>query len=119
MAISTTGFPVKTACSSPAARPSLSDDGIRGKDYVVVQDGNITVNAQGDGVKADNAEEAESGYISVEAGTLNITAGGDALDAATDVIITGGELVLSSGGGTAPRAETPLQRGSRLPQYHY
>ena len=32
-----------------------ADDGIRGKDYLVVRDRSVTVNAQGDGLKSDNA----------------------------------------------------------------
>lgn len=79
---------------------SAVDDGIRGKDYVVVQDGALTVAAQGDGLKSDNEEDATKGYIAVESGVLDITAGGDAITAQTDVLISGGEFTLSSGGGS-------------------
>jgi hypothetical protein len=79
------------------------DDGLRGKDYLAVEGGNLTVNAQGDGLKADNEEEAERGYIFIEDGVIHITAAGDALTAATDVVITGGNLTLSSGGGSGQR----------------
>ncbi len=76
------------------------DDGIRGKDYLVVKDGNITVTAQGDGLKADNEEDATKGFIYVEKGTLDVTSGGDAIQAATDVVVTDGEIRLTSGGGS-------------------
>lgn len=75
------------------------DDGIRGKDYVIVQGGEITVNAGGDGLKSDNEEDATRGYVRVEDGTLDVTAGGDAIQAQTAVMVTAGELALSSGGG--------------------
>ncbi|HEY0606037.1 MAG TPA: carbohydrate-binding domain-containing protein [Herpetosiphonaceae bacterium] len=75
------------------------DDGIRGKDYLVVKDGNITVSAQGDGLKADNAEDAGAGYIAIADGVVKITAGGDAIAAETDVQINDGEFTLVSGGG--------------------
>jgi len=80
-----------------------ADDGIRGKDYLIVKDGNIIVNAGGDGLKSDNEEEADRGYISVEAGAIQITAAADAVDAQTDVLITGGEFNLTSGGGSNGR----------------
>lgn len=76
------------------------DDGIRGKDYLVVENGVITVNAGGDGLKADNAEDATKGFISIEAGVLNITSAGDAITAETDVMVSGGEFTITSGGGS-------------------
>lgn len=76
------------------------DDGIRGKDYLVIKDGTITVNAQGDGLKSDNEEDATLGYIAVETGVVNVTTGGDALQATTDVLISEGTFVLTTGGGS-------------------
>lgn len=88
------------------------DDGIRGKDYLVVRDGNITVNAQGDGLKSDNQEDATKGYILIEYSLLNITSGYDAMDAQTDVMITDGEIMISSGGGSNTRVdETTSAKG--------
>jgi len=79
---------------------NAADDGIRGKDYLVVKDGILTVTATGDGLKADNEDDAALGFITIENGSLNITAGGDAITAQTDVLISGGELTLASGGGS-------------------
>lgn len=75
------------------------DDGIRGKDYVVVEGGEITVTAGGDGVKSDNADDATMGYAQVSAGALSVDAGGDGVDAETDVIVAGGSLDVTAGGG--------------------
>lgn len=75
------------------------DDGIRGKDYVVVEGGEITVTAGGDGVKSDNADDATMGYVQVSAGALSVDAGGDGVDAETDVIVAGGSLDVTAGGG--------------------
>lgn len=77
-----------------------ADDGLRGKDYLVVKDGSITITAQGDGLKADNEEDATLGYVLIENGTLNVTSGGDALQATTDVMISDGTFVLTTGGGS-------------------
>jgi hypothetical protein len=88
------------------------DDGIRGKDYVVVEDGEITVNAQGDGLKSDNADDDGKGYVLIEDGVIQITSGNDAIEAQTDVMITGGEIILSAGGGSDSRvAESASAKG--------
>ena len=74
------------------------DDGIRGKDYLVVRGtADLTVSAGGDGLKADNADDAASGYVAIEAGTLAITSGVDGIDATTDARIAGGDLTITAG----------------------
>lgn len=75
------------------------DDGIRGKDYLVVRSGTIDVTAGGDGLKSDNAEDATKGYVEIDDGSVTVTAGGDGVDAETDVILTGGTLDVTAGGG--------------------
>jgi hypothetical protein len=87
---------------------SAVDDGMRGKDYLVVEDGVITVEAGGDGLKADNAEDPTKGFISIQAGVLNIIAGGDAITAQTDVMISGGEITVRSGGGSSAWADETI-----------
>jgi len=74
------------------------DDGIRGKDYLVVRGtADLTVSADGDGLKADNAEDAASGYVAIEAGTVTITSGVDGIDATTDALIGGGVVTIAAG----------------------
>ena len=90
------------------------DDGIRGKDYLVVDDGDLTVTAGGDGLKSDNAEDATRGYVSVAAGTVDVTAGADGVDAATDVILTGGDVACGAAAARpGPSPRTPRPRASR------
>lgn len=84
------------------------DDGIRGKDYLVLKDGAITVNAQGDGLKSDNEEDATLGYIQIESGVIHVSAGGDAITAQSNVLVTGGEFDLVSGGGSAASIDETL-----------
>lgn len=81
------------------------DDGIRGKDYVVVRDGDIEVVVQGDGLKSDNEEDAALGYVLIDGGVVDVSAGGDAIDGQTDAVVTGGEVSLSSGGGSNGRID--------------
>lgn len=77
-----------------------ANDGIKGKDSVAVKDGTITVNAASDGIQSTNVEDAEKGYISIEGGTLNITAGLDGIQAETRLVVSGGDVTISSGGGS-------------------
>lgn len=57
------------------------------------------MNAQGDGLKSDNEEDATKGYITIENGIISVTAGGDAIQAVTNVLITGGQFTLIADGG--------------------
>ncbi len=77
------------------------DDGIRGKDYVVINDGTLDITSGGDGIKADNDEDETLGYISVTGGSVTVTADGDAIQAATDVLVTGGDFDIATGGGSS------------------
>ncbi|MBN2008911.1 carbohydrate-binding domain-containing protein [candidate division KSB1 bacterium] len=82
---------------------SAADDGIRGKDYLIIKDATITVKAGGDGLKSDNDADVSKGYIDIESGTLNITASGDAIQAETDALIRDGEFNIVAGGGSSVR----------------
>lgn len=88
---------------------AAADDGIRGKDSVVVADGKVTITSAGDGLKADNYEDATAGYIDVRGGAVRITAGGDGIDAATDLVVTGEFVTATTGGG---HGQTPSEKES-------
>jgi len=88
------------------------DDGIRGKDYLVVDGGTVTVTAGGDGLKSDNDQDSTRGYISLAGGTVDVTAAGDGLQAFTDVVFSGGDVTVDSGGGhTATVSEDISAKG--------
>lgn len=78
-----------------------ADDGIRGRDYVAIKGGVLYLDVGGDGLKSDNPENATLGNISVENGTIDIVSGGDAFQAEKNVLITGGNFNLKSGGGSS------------------
>lgn len=82
---------------------TAKDDGIRGKDYLVVKGGDITVNCGGNGLLADNEEDVTRGYIWIDNGTLKITSSGDAISAMTDALISDGDITVTSGGGSAKK----------------
>jgi len=76
------------------------NDGIKGKDSVSIKDGIITIRAGADGIQSTNIDEADKGYIVIEGGTLNITATLDGIQAATQLQITSGDIIIVSGGGS-------------------
>ncbi len=74
-------------------------DGIVGKDSVIIASGSVTVTAGDDGLKTKNTDDGK-GYINVDGGTVNITSTHDAIQAATDLNVTGGRITLVTGGGS-------------------
>jgi len=80
------------------------NDGIKGRDSIAVLDGNITVNADGDGLQSNNDEDAEKGFVSIEGGTVNVTAVLDGIQAETILNISGGNIIVVSGGGSGTTA---------------
>lgn len=78
-----------------------ADDGIVGKDYVKIIGGDITINAQSDGIKSTNDTDEERGYITVSGGTLNITAEKDGIQAEKELNVEGGSITIFAGGEDA------------------
>ena len=61
-------------------------DAVKGKSSVTVKGGNVIISSKGDGIKSSK------GTISVEGGILSIKAGKDAIQAETDINISGGDV---------------------------
>lgn len=80
---------------------TAADDGIVGKDYVYVSGGNITIDAQSDGIKSTNDADAERGYIAITGGTLNVTALKDGIQAEKELNVEGGDITIRAGGDDA------------------
>ena len=69
------------------------DDGIRGRDSVRILYGNITIStASGHGLKSNNDEETDRGYIRVDGGSITINSGKDGINAVNDIQINAGTL---------------------------
>ena len=77
------------------------NDGLKGKSSIAIKDGSITVSAGGDGLRSDNAEDPEKGIIAIEGGSLSITSELDGIHAETSVQVSGGDITIVTGGGSA------------------
>ncbi len=70
------------------------DDGIIGKDYLVLADGTVTVDAVGDAFKSDNTEDAGAGFVLIEGGALTVASQDDGIKG-VQVLVAGGTVLVS------------------------
>ena len=78
-----------------------ADDGVRGKDYLVVESGTLTVEAGGDALKSSEDNDETKGFISLGKASITLTSSDDAIAATTDVTIKDTTLTITAGGGQA------------------
>ena len=78
-----------------------TDDGLRGKDYLVVEAGTLTVEAGGDGLKSGEGNDETKGFISLGKASVTLTSSDDAITATTDVTVKDTTLTITAGGGQA------------------
>ena len=88
-----------------------ADDGIVGRDVFAMRDANITVEAAGDGVKSSNDEDEKKGNIVLESGALTISAGGDGIQSEKAITVIDGEYSITSGGGSPETISTQEMGG--------
>ena len=81
------------------------DDGIIGKDYLVISDGTVTVDSVGDALKSDNDEDDGTGFLLVEGGTVTLTTEDQGLKASRQVLLAGGEVTVA---GSTEAIESPV-----------
>ena len=77
--------------------------GITGNDSVRIADGDITIVSGKDGIRAKNEEDETKGYVVIFGGTLNITAGGGSGNAAAH---TGAMMGMGRGGWSSWNTRT-------------
>lgn len=77
-----------------------TNHGLKGKDCVLIIDGDISITSEGDGIKSTNTKDTDKGYVQIENGNIDITSGEDGIQAETNLIINNGNIKLSTGGGS-------------------
>ncbi len=83
------------------------DDGIVGKDLLAIRETTITVDAGKDGLKSSNDEDLEKGNLLIVNGDFNITAENDAISSENILQIDDGNFELYSGDGYVEVIKTP------------
>lgn len=81
------------------------DDGIIGKDYLVLTDGTVTVDSVGDSFTSDNTEDAGAGFVLIEGGRLTVASQDDGIK---------GVQVLVAGGTVDVTGSTEAMEGSTI-----
>ncbi len=79
---------------------SSKNTALDGKDCVKILDADITINAEGDGIKSDNAEDEDRGFVYIESGKISVNSGNDGIQAEKLVKIQTAEISIVSGGGS-------------------
>ncbi|PRZ03038.1 uncharacterized protein DUF4353 [Isoptericola sp. CG 20/1183] len=72
-----------------------ADDAVRGKDYLVVAGGTLDLTAGGDGLRSDDDSDATAGYVALLGGDVTVAAGSDGVQGFTDVAVSGGSLTVT------------------------
>ena len=75
--------------------------GLKGKDSVLIEGGEISVTSGKDGVTSNDTTGDGYGVVTIRGGKLTINAAGDGIQAETLLDISGGVLNVTSGGGSA------------------
>lgn len=73
--------------------------GLHGKDCVKIMGGDFTLETGSDAVQAENSEDADRGFVYIAGGNIRIDAQKDGIQAETGLILAGGTLHITAGGG--------------------
>lgn len=87
------------------------DDGIRGKDYLIIQQADISVVTGGDGFKSDEETNPKPGNIVFTESKINAITGGDGISAEGSIAINKGYYSIISGGGYETDTSSLSQKG--------
>ena len=79
---------------------SAASTGLDGKDCLKATEASITIHAGTNGMRSDNAEDAARGFIYLDRCRIVLESGGDGIQTQTSLMLSGGELTITSGGGS-------------------
>lgn len=79
---------------------SAENVALGGKDCVKVSAATLMLEAGSDGIRSDNSEDADRGYITLENSKISITAENDGIQAQTVLKASGCDIELKTGGGS-------------------
>ncbi len=79
---------------------TAASHGLSGKDSVRIANGTYTINSGKDGIHAENADDADLGFLYIAGGTFQITSEGDGMSAESYLLVEAGTYTIETGGGS-------------------
>lgn len=76
------------------------DDGVVGRDVFAMSNAIVNITAGGDGIKSSNDEDADRGNVVLESGNLTVIAQGDGIQAESEIVVIDGEHAIKTGDGS-------------------
>ncbi|MGM0217133.1 carbohydrate-binding domain-containing protein [Enterococcus sp. AZ126] len=79
---------------------TAKNNAIKGKDSVSIADGSFSLKTtEGDGIQANNSNEADKGWIAIDGGTFTIQSGNDGIQAETNLSIAKSDIKIQTVNG--------------------
>lgn len=94
---------------------TAENNGLKGNNAVVITGGEIRANVKGDGIKTEETENSEKGYVYISGGKLNVTAVSDGINGSLCVYFVGGETEITTTGTTVSTGSTGTGTGGFRP----
>ena len=87
-----------------------ANNGLACDDTLTIEGGNITIIADGDGIKAspDDGDTDSAGILEINGGTITVTAGDEGIQTDGGIIITDGSLDITSDTGDGVKSESDI-----------
>lgn len=79
---------------------NAAGNGLKGKDCVAIQNGTVQITAGHDGIKSTNTADTTVGFVRLDGGDVTVTAAQDGIQAESGLVINGGTVKVTSGGGS-------------------
>ena len=81
------------------------DNGVRGKEGVIIKGGKLNVTSKGDSIRTTYSDNTSLGFIVIEGGDITLNSAKDGIQATGHIQITGGTLNINTNGGSAQADE--------------
>jgi hypothetical protein len=79
---------------------TAKNNALKGKDSVSIAEGTFTLKTtEGDGIQANNATDAEKGWVAIDGGSFTIQSGNDGIQAETNLSIATAEVKIQTANG--------------------
>lgn len=88
--------------------------GLKGNNSVVITGGTISIDSKGDGIKTEETQDSEKGFVNISGGNITINTEGDAIRATISCEISDGTIdIVTTGGDTASVSSDMGNRGGK------